>query len=263
MYADDLKIYTISDPSLLQSALDSVSDWSSTWGLSISYSKTVVMRMGKSHPPFSFSINGHTLPIVDEFKDLGVAYTNKLDFTPHIQSIVSRANARCAYIHRSFSTRSLKIYTLLFSTYVRPILEYCSDIWNPTTPGMVKLIESVQRRYSRIVFRKCGLRYVEYPERLRALGLPTLANRRHQADLVQTFKIIHGFLDILPRSVFHFPTTTRNRRGHSLVIMTSRCRSQQSVAFLSNRIVSAWNHLSSSVVLSESIHSFRSSLAFL
>ncbi len=37
-----------------------------------------------------------------------------------------------------------------------------------------------------------GLKGTEYEERLKELGLITLEERRHQADMLQTFKIVRG-----------------------------------------------------------------------
>ena len=37
-----------------------------------------------------------------------------------------------------------------------------------------------------------GLKGESYEEKLKELGLPTLEERRHQADMLQTFKILRG-----------------------------------------------------------------------
>ncbi|GMS81354.1 hypothetical protein PENTCL1PPCAC_3529, partial [Pristionchus entomophagus] len=135
------------------------------------------------YPDFDFKIGQISLPTKTVFKDLGIAYDNKLSFSSHIQSIVSRAKARCAYITRTFSSRSLKLYARLFSSYVRPILEYGSELWSPTDRENIKLIESVQRKFSERVFNKCREPLTNYTNRLRALGLTTLESRRANIDL--------------------------------------------------------------------------------
>jgi hypothetical protein len=38
-----------------------------------------------------------------------------------------------------------------------------------------------------------GLKSTTYEERLKELGITTLEERRHQSDMVQTFKILHGY----------------------------------------------------------------------
>ena len=50
------------------------------------------------------------------------------------------------------------------------------------------MLEDMQRRAVRMI---SGLRQAEYEDRLREVGLETLEERRHQADMVQTYKILH------------------------------------------------------------------------
>ena len=56
------------------------------------------------------------------------------------------------------------------------------------------------------------LRYVNYPNWLRALNITTLETRRPRADLLQVFKQCNGLATILPADVFladktHFATS--------------------------------------------------------
>ena len=49
--------------------------------------------------------------------------------------------------------------------------------------------EKFQKRVIRMV---SGLRADSYEDRLSKIGLTTLKERRHQADMVQTYKIVTG-----------------------------------------------------------------------
>ena len=73
---------------------------------------------------------------------------------------------------------------------VRPIMEYASCIWSPYLIKDINLLENVQKRATRMCPE---LRNMTYPERLRALGLPTLQYRRLGHDMIQVFKLLHGF----------------------------------------------------------------------
>jgi hypothetical protein len=59
-----------------------------------------------------------------------------------------------------------------------------------------------------------GLKGTTYEEKLLELGLTTMEERRHQADMTQTFKIIHGIdnvsLDTWFRRVDSTVRTTRS-----------------------------------------------------
>ncbi len=52
------------------------------------------------------------------------------------------------------------------------------------------MLEKIQQRAEAMI---SGLKGNSYEERLRELGLTTLEERGHQADMVQTFKILRGF----------------------------------------------------------------------
>jgi len=77
-------------------------------------------------------------------KDLGVLINDELTFSPHINSIVHlhKACCRSILIFKSFVSRNTKTLVRAFITYVRPILEYCSPIWTPSTIKDTTAIES-------------------------------------------------------------------------------------------------------------------------
>jgi hypothetical protein len=49
------------------------------------------------------------------------------------------------------------------------------------------ILEKIQRRAVSMV---SGLKGVTYEEKLPEVGIPTIEERRHQADMVRTFKIV-------------------------------------------------------------------------
>ena len=73
---------------------------------------------------------------------------------------------------------------------VRPHLEYAVQVWNPYFSKDKQLLENVQRRATKLI--GC-LRDLPYESMLRILGLTSLELRRIPGDLIQVFKIVHGF----------------------------------------------------------------------
>ena len=71
-------------------------------------------------------------------------------------------------------------------------------------------IESVQRKFTK---RLKGCKYLDYPTRLRPsfLNLPSLERRRLTADLILTYKIISGLLDIRMEDYFQLQSTNDDR----------------------------------------------------
>ncbi len=64
---------------------------------------------------------------------------------------------------------------------------------NLTLYYLVKDIESLELIQKRATKRAPSLRNLIYEERLKALELTTLRERRIRGDLIQQFKIINGF----------------------------------------------------------------------
>ena len=73
----------------------------------------------------------------------------------------------------------------LFTTYVRPTLEYGSQVWSPFLLKNIDLVENVQRYFSRCI---PGLSTLSYPDRLAFLKLPSLELRRIRSDCIMLHK---------------------------------------------------------------------------
>ena len=118
---------------------------------------------------------------VQQEKDLGVTFDNKLKFETHINAKINLANRNLGLIVRNFSFMNKEMFLQLYKSLVRPHLEYATVIWGPSSKKHGKSIENVQRRATRILG---NLKGKSYPERLIELGLPTLEYRRQRTDLI-------------------------------------------------------------------------------
>ena len=79
-------------------------------------------------------------------------FTDRLTFRDQINSVVFPGHVRAMQIWRCFSCKDVENLIRAFTTYVRPVLEYCSPVWCPVS---VSQLESVQRRFTK---RLHGLR---------------------------------------------------------------------------------------------------------
>ena len=138
-----------------------------------------------------YTLAGIQLSIVNEMRDLGVVIDAKLNFNSHISNIVHKAHVRARLILRSFASLHPTVLLRAFSTYVRPLLEYCSSVWNPLTLGNIRKLESVQRQFTK---RFNGLTSMSYSDRLGHLSIESLQLRRLRHDLIILYKLLHGVL---------------------------------------------------------------------
>jgi hypothetical protein len=91
--------------------------------------------------------------------DLIILADSRLLFKDHINSIVAKSSQRSGAIFRGFVSRNLTLMRKAFVTYVRPILEYNSCIWNPSHKHLTDTIENVQRRYTKRIPSLSSLSY--------------------------------------------------------------------------------------------------------
>lgn len=154
LYADDLKIFhkvkSIDDCCNIQNDLTSFSDWCIVNGLSLNTSKCKVVHFTRNFNKieYNYRIGNNFIDKCGSFKDLGVIFDNKLNFTEHLTNITSSALKNLGFIVRntkSFTdTNSLRS---LYASLVRPKLEYCSIVWSPFYQYKINSIENVQRRF--------------------------------------------------------------------------------------------------------------------
>ena len=131
LYADDAKLYSSirchDDSSLVQSGVNSVTEWSSTWQLSLAVNKCSVLNVG-THATSQYRLGVSSLPISNTISDLGVEIDNLLSFETHIHNMVSTANRRIYLIRRCFLSKDVSCLTKAYVVFVRPLLEYCSPV---------------------------------------------------------------------------------------------------------------------------------------
>lgn len=108
-------------------------------------------------------------------KDLGVLVDEKLD----TELAMSTYSPECqSYIGLHQKKRSQKVY----STPVRPQLEYCFQIWSSQHKKGTNLLQWVQRRAMGIIR---GMECFSYKDRLRELELFSQEKRRLQEDPIE------------------------------------------------------------------------------
>lgn len=115
------------------------------------------------------------------------------------------------FISRSLNKlKHLDTYKVLYNTYVRSIVDYCSTIWNPYYAVHIGEIERIQRRYTRMIYRKVHYPTKSYETRLLRLDLHSLENRRLLTDKLVLYKIHNGLLHTTLDHAINFNQQTSN-----------------------------------------------------
>jgi len=96
--------------------------------------------------------------------------------------------------------------------------------WNPHYIKDKKLIEKVQRRFTKMIN---NMEENTYEERLQCLKLWTLEERRNRQDLIEVFKICNGLSRIRLNELFTLDDNIKGTRGHSWKLAKFRCKRKE------------------------------------
>ncbi|CAF0803671.1 unnamed protein product [Brachionus calyciflorus] len=162
-----------------------------------------------------------------------------------------------------FKTWDTRTFKILFTTYVRPILEYGSVAWYPHRKHDSKRIERVQRRATKLV---PSIGNKNYSDRLTTLGLTTLEDRRLRGDLIQYFKFDKKFNCIdwfhpvvqCPSSFSTGPAGSTRNNNKLYRQLVKACSKRHH--FFTNRVIPNWNELPFEVKNQFTINGFKNKL---
>jgi len=217
-FADDLKIFHIikdsSDVEFLQSKLLALETWCSANKLELNIDKCNIITFSRKQTinHFTYRINNKTLHRVDFIIDLGVCLDVNLNFAKHYDLIIAKSKRMLGFIkRRAQEFNNVWVTKTLYCSLVRPLLEYCSLIWDPLSNTLNSSIESIQRQFLLFALRN---RYnprdfdnlPSYKYRLSLLNMQSLANRRMFSTVSFTFDVITNkivFVFILNLTAFH------------------------------------------------------------
>jgi hypothetical protein len=266
LFADDLKLYSIyknDDVTLnLQQSVDLLVHWSNMWQLKINLNKCHVLPIrnsnkSKSSTQRSYLLDGFCLSTVSFISDLGITIDSNLSFKSHISTIITKALQRVGVFFRGFSSRRLDIVRKTFITYIRPLLEYNSNVWNPSQKYLIDKIERVQRQFTK---RIPSISNLSYLERLRVLRLEPLELRRLHFDLIHYYKIFNNLTSINQSEyfMFHHPSSI-TRKSEPFLIKPLNKPNYLLTSFF-YRSIDCWNSLPVVLRQSKSLYVFKTKL---
>ncbi|KAJ3643568.1 hypothetical protein Zmor_026270 [Zophobas morio] len=149
---------------------------------------------------------------------------------------------------KTFSKASPLVFSKLFKTYARPLLEFANGVWSPILQKDILCLESIQRRATRFPF---GINRPPYCERLRLMHLCPLSDRRKRGDLIITYQALSN--SFFPMRHLFPPNTSDRTRGHPPKLRKLKFCTLGRQKFLTNRVFDSWNALPKDIVLASSL----------
>ena len=247
LFADDAKLMRIikdeNDCKELQNDIDKIHAWSQRWKLEFNTKKCHVVEFGKSKKRPSWIYRMGTEPVLkskDE-KDLGVVIQDTLSPERHINGIFGSTYHLLTNIRVAFHYMDKEMMKNIITSMVRPKLEYAAVVWAPHKKKHTRKIERIQRVATKMVPE---LKDLSYEERLEAMSLPTLQERRVRGDLITMFKLVNNMEkvdrnDLAPQ----MEGGGRQTRGHGRKIRKGRCVSDIKKYSFPYRTIDIWNGL--------------------
>ena len=258
IFADDTKIYN--DPgnaNILQDDLSKLQTWSDKWQLGFNITKCKVLHIGKKNPEITYSMVNNETPqevtTCEEEKDLGVTFDKKLDFSSHIDKAINTAKRVLSMTKRAFKHLDKDSLLTIYKSLIRPHLEYGNLIWSPRLKKHSIALEKIQRKATKLI---PDLREEPYHHRLKVLNLPSLKHRRRRGDLIETFKILNGFVKV--NNIFILANNVT--RTNSKKIYIQHCKKEIRKNYLPTRTARYWNALNHNTVNALTTNQFKNLL---
>ena len=197
-------------------------------------------------------------------KDIGVYVQPSLKPSCQIAESVKTAN-RVLGMSKNLTLRDRYHFIKLYKQKVRCHLEYAVQAWSPWLAQDIENIEAVQRR----AIRMCRGLSGTYEQKLEAVGLTSLCERRVRGDMIQTFKILNDIDDVEPSTWFTKVSECHQRTRNAVSVASDgqvveemnllkpKTRLDVRRNFFSCRVVDPWNCLPSNVQGAADVNSFK------
>ena len=264
LFADDTSISSTSRnkddiEGILNHDLNLISLWSKQWLVDFNPNKTEALfftpHRFENNPNLLF--DGVQVNFVDNHKHLGLSFSKDGKWHHHINSVITSASRVLGMLRKIKFSVKRKTLNQIYVSFLRPLLEYASVVWDGCTLYEKENLEKIQLEAARIV---TGLtRSVSLEKLYKEIGWLKLSERRKYQKLVTTYKIMSGLApsylnEIFPNTVNRTnPYPVRNSQN-----LATMCRRTE---LFSNSFVPSsaalWNDLPYQLKNSDTLQAFK------
>jgi hypothetical protein len=197
-------------------------------------------------------------------RNLGLKFSNDLKLSHHVANATKNAYYVLSKIRNTFTYFDSELVKLLYTSLIRPHLEFAIPVWNPYLKKDIDVLERVQHKITKLV---PTLRNRQYDTRLERMSLIRHEKRRVRGDLIQFFKCINDidqiiwFKNLIIRDRSNISGPAAGVRNSDLSYsrqLVKNCQIREN--FFTNRVIDFWNDLPVSVKQAGSVNIFKARL---
>ena len=140
LFADDCLLYKLikcdADAESVQQDLQALEEWERKWQMKFNPEKCQVIRIitNKRHERHTeYRLQGQTLEVVDSGKYLGVTISDDLSWHKYVDAVAAKESRTLGFLQRNLGECTMEVKSKAYTSLVRPLLEYASPAWDPTS----------------------------------------------------------------------------------------------------------------------------------
>ena len=269
LFADDTSLFIIvSDPAsaatCLNSDLEKISRWATTWLVTFNPSKSVAFLISRrlirpDHPPLF--MQNVQIEEVDSHKHLGLHLSQDCTWHKQIDYIKEKAWFRINVMRKLKFKLDRKSLETIYIAFIRPILEYADVIWDNCSQYEKDELEKIQTEAARIATGATKL--ISLSNLYKEICWETLQQRRHNHKLILFYKMVNNLAptylsSLLPQQV---STVSRYNLRNSNDLQTIRTNTSLYYNSFLPSTLREWNKLPTEIRQLPTLNSFKYSLS--
>ena len=253
LFADDSSLYysatSITDiEGIINHDLTLISAWAKKWLVTFNPNKTeaVLFSLKNNNNLPELVFQDTDITFVENHKHLGLTLNKNGNWDAHVENILQSASKVIGIMKRLKYTLNRKSLNQIYLSYIAPILEYSSIVWNGCSESCSCSLQKLQNEAARIV---TGLtRSVSLENLFRECGWQSLKERRDSQKLFFMYKATHDMVptyisDLIPPTVGEINQYSLRNTDNVRNLHTRTTVSQKSCIPSS---INMWNNLDTS-----------------